>query len=186
MSDEPSTSTPPAPSHQGEASGVAGELRARFPGMQLAEQVTADGIPTLWLSRDDLRTVLRYLKTQARRPYRTLWDLAGIDERLRAHREGQPDSEFTVMYHLLSYDRNEDVRLKVPLGGDAPSVPTITDVWPAAAWYERELWDMFGVGVEGHAGLRRILMPPWWEGHPLRKEHPARGTELGPFVMSSA
>jgi len=57
---------------------VVGELRARFPGMQLAEQPTADGTPTLWLSRDDLRQVLRYLKTQARRPYRTLWDLAGI------------------------------------------------------------------------------------------------------------
>ena len=187
MSDEPSTAIrPPAAPGEAGAHGVVGELRARFPGMQLAEQPTADGTPTLWLSRDDLRQVLRYLKTQARRPYRTLWDLAGIDERLRTHREGQPDSDFTVVYHLLSYDRNEDVRLKVPLRGDETSVPTITDVWPAAAWYERELWDMFGVGVEGHVGLRRILMPPWWEGHPLRKEHPARGTELGPFVMSSA
>ena len=112
-----------------------------------------------------------------------LYDLTAIDERTRIHREGQPPSDFTVVYHLLSVERNEDVRIKVPLQGDRPTIPTITDLWPAADWYERELWDMFGVGVAGHPHLVRILMPPWWEGHPLRKEHPARATEMGPFRM---
>ena len=164
--------------------GVRAELAARFPEVALVEQLTADGIPTFWVAAGDVRAVLAYLREEATAPYRTLWDLTAIDERRRTHRDGQPESDFTVVYHLLSYDRNADVRLKVALTGERPSVRTVTDLWPAADWYERELWDMFGVGVDGHPGLRRILMPPWWEGHPLRKEHPARGTELGPFEMS--
>jgi len=126
---------------------------------------------------------LRHLKSAAGGRFAMLYDLTAIDERTRIHREGQPPSDFTVVYHLLSVERNEDVRIKVPLQGDRPTIPTITDLWPAADWYERELWDMFGVGVAGHPHLVRILMPPWWEGHPLRKEHPARATEMGPFRM---
>jgi len=165
------------------AAAVLPEIEARFPELQLTRQSTADGVPTLWTSATDVRPVLDYLKNEAYLGYRTLLDLTAIDERERTHRQGQPASDFTVVYHLTSYERNADVRVKVPLTGDTPSIPTVTGLWPAASWYERELWDMFGVGVEGHPNLRRILMPPWWEGHPLRKEHPARGSEYGPFVM---
>lgn len=149
----------------------------------LAVQTVADGIPTVWVDGGRVHDVLRFLKEEVPGPYRTLYDLSAIDERLRAHRQGQPESDFTVVYHLLSYDRNADVRLKVPLRGDHPSVPTVTDLWASANWYEREVWDMFGIDVAGHPNLRRILTPPWWEGHPLRKDHPARGTELGPFRL---
>ena len=112
-----------------------------------------------------------------------LYDLGGVDERERLHREGMPDAAFSVFYHLVSYGRNADVRLKVALPADEPQVESVTGVWPAADWYERELWDMFGVGVAGHTHLHRLLMPPWWDGHPLRKEHPSRGTEYGPFDL---
>ncbi len=160
------------------------ELEHRFPSAVLARQEAADGVPTLWVASDQAGRLLRYLKEQVERPYRMLYDLFAIDERLRTHREGQPEADFTLVYHLLSYGRNEDLRLKVPLQGEFPSVPTITGLWRNAGWYEREVWDMFGIGFGGHPDLRRILMPPTWEGHPLRKEHPARATEIGPYELS--
>ncbi len=159
------------------------ELRDRFGDAVVAVQATRDRIPTYWINRDDTKSVLRYLKTQTRPAYPMLYDLSAIDERLRRHRDEQPASDFTVVYHLLSFEGNRDVRIKVALTGDTPALPSITDTWPAANWYEREVWDMFGIRFDGHPYLRRILMPPTWSGHPLRKEHPARATEMGPYSL---
>ncbi len=149
----------------------------------LASQLTRDGIPTCWVDSGRLKQALERLKSLQSRPYLMLYDLTAIDERQRTHREGQPAADFSVVYHLLCVEDAAQVRLKVPLQGDRPSLPSVTGLWPSAAWYEREVWDMFGIRFEGHPGLRRILMPPWWEGHPLRKEHPARATEMNPFRM---
>ena len=154
-----------------------------FPGA-MRSQAAADGIPTLWIGRDGLPDVMRHLKTGLDRPYEMLYDLSVIDERIRDHRHDQPPSDFSLVYHLLSFSRNEDLRIKVPLAADDAVAPTITGVWPNANWYEREAWDMFGVRFDGHPNLRRILMPPTWEGHPLRKEHPARATEMGRFELT--
>jgi NADH-quinone oxidoreductase subunit C/D len=162
---------------------VLQELAGKLGAGVVTPQQTRDGIPTAWITSALLPDALTYLKNGAPRPYRLLYDLTAIDERNRAHRDDQPASEFTVIYHLLSFERNSDVRLKVALPDGRAAVPTITGLWPMANWYERELWDMFGVPVEGHPFLRRILMPPTWEGHPLRKDHPARGTEIGPFEL---
>ncbi len=112
-----------------------------------------------------------------------LYDMTAIDERVRNHREGQPPSDFTVVYHLLSFERNASLRIKVALLGEYPSLPTITDTWPAANWYEREVWDMFGITFDGHLHMTRLLLPPTWDGHPLRKEHPARATEMGEYRL---
>lgn len=150
----------------------------------LAEQVTVDEITTVWVTSDQIEPVLRFLKNEIDHPYKMLYDLTAIDERFRRKRQGQPDSDFTVVYHLISFDRNEDLRIKVPLSGDSPSLPTITGLWASASWYEREVWDMFGVSFDGHPHLYRILMPRTWEGHPLRKEHPARATEMGPYTLT--
>jgi NADH-quinone oxidoreductase subunit C/D len=162
---------------------IVAEVQNRFSQLDLTPQATKDSIPTLWLPADHAPDVLRFLKTEVERPYGMLYDLSAIDERARSPRQGRPDSDFTVVYHLLSFDRNQDFRLKVPLKGEYPSLPTITDIWPAANWYEREVWDMFGITFDGHPHLARILMPRTWEGHPLRKEHPARATEMGPFQL---
>jgi len=143
------------------------------------EQLGADGVPTLWIDAADIHSVMATLKTD----YALLHDLFVIDERLRQHREGQPASDFTVVYHLMSFRLNADVRLKVALVGDKPSVPSICSIWPSANWYEREAWDMFGVVFAGHPNLRRILLPPTWQGHALRKEHPARATEMEPYSI---
>jgi len=159
------------------------ELQDRFGDITFLRQTTQDEIPTVWVSRDKIHSVLRFLKEEVNNPYRMLYDLFAIDERIRINRHGQPDSDFTVVYHLLSYDRNEDVRIKVALEGDFPSLRSAVDIWPSANWYEREAWDLFGINFEGHPHLRRILMPPTWEGHPLRKDHPARATEMEPFRL---
>ncbi|MGE0080785.1 MAG: NADH-quinone oxidoreductase subunit C/D [Thiohalomonadaceae bacterium] len=152
---------------------------ARLVGTPVVEQPTADGIPTFWLTREHLRAVLAGLKPR----YPMLYDLTVVDERLRQHREGHPEGDFTLVYHLLSVESAASVRLKLPLFERALWAHSIVDLWPAADWYEREAFDMFGVQFEGHPNLRRILLPPWWEGHPLRKEHPTRATECGVFSL---
>ena len=162
---------------------VVEELGNRFGGDAFTWQPTEDGIPTLWVEGSMVRNVLSYLKNGVDRPYRMLYDLTAIDERARLHREGQPASAFTLVYHLLSFGRNRDIRVKVPLTHDMPATPSIADIWPSSNWYEREAWDMFGITFTGHPDLRRILTPPTWIGHPLRKEHPARATEMGPFSL---
>jgi NADH-quinone oxidoreductase subunit C/D len=162
---------------------VADELQRKAGEGALTPQLTCDGIPSFWVPKEKIHGLLQYLKQEVPQPYRMLYDLTAIDERERKFREGQPDSDFTVVYHLLSFDRNEYIRLKVPLKSDHLALDTATDIWPAANWYEREVWDMFGIRFENHPHLTRILMPKTWNGHPLRKDHPARATEMGPFQL---
>jgi NADH-quinone oxidoreductase subunit C/D len=162
---------------------IVEEIQEQFGTAVIAMEEPRDSIPTLWIARERICDLLRVLKTGISQPYRMLYDLTAIDERLRVHRDGQPASDFTVVYHLLSFDRNEYIRLKVPLRESDLKIPTITHIWPSANWYEREIWDMFGIVVDGHPHLTRILMPKTWVGHPLRKEHPARATEMGPFQL---
>jgi NADH-quinone oxidoreductase subunit C/D len=162
---------------------IIDQLQERFGPTALTLQETGDEIPTAWCAAEQVADVLRFLKHQVAQPFRTLYDLTAIDERWRTHRADQPPGDFSVVYHLLSYERNADIRLKVPLQGAYPRLASITDIWSSAGWYEREVWDMFGIGFDGHPDLRRILLPATWQGHPLRKEHPARATEMGPFSL---
>ncbi len=167
----------------GSTPAILDDLEHAFDDRSFTTQHTHDETPTIWVDKNRAHEVLGHLKTNVPKPYRALYDLTAIDERVRNSRDDQPPSDFTVVYHLLSYERNEDIRLKVALKGEYPLLPTVTDIWPAANWYEREIWDMFGITFDGHPHLERILMPRTWEGHPLRKEHPARATEMGPFRL---
>ena len=167
---------------QATESAVLTELSKKFGAQTFVVQQSADGVPTVWLKADKLHEVLRFLKTE----YSMLYDLFGIDERLRTNRQGQPDSDFTVVYHLLSLSRNAEIRLKVATPESNPEVPTISNIWANANWYEREAWDMFGIKFDGHPNLYRILLPPTWEGHALRKDHYARATEAEPFSLDEA
>ena len=85
------------------------------------------------------------------------------------------EPRFDIVYHLLSTQRKARVRLKVRLPNDEPRVESVVSVYPAANFYEREVFDLFGVRFEGHPYLRRIMMPEDWEGHPLRKDYPVEG-----------
>ena len=102
--------------------------------------------------------------------FQRLDDLTAVDESARQERGQYPD--YTLVYQLLSFESASRVRLKVPLYGSDPVTGSITDLWPSANWYEREVYDLFGIRFEGHPDLRRLLMPHDWEGHPLRKSYP--------------
>jgi NADH-quinone oxidoreductase subunit C len=82
---------------------------------------------------------------------------------------------FQLSYHILSHSYRERIRLRVLVDGTDPAVDSITPVWPSADYYEREVFDLFGVRFEGHHNLRRIMMPDDWVGHPLRKDYPVEG-----------
>ncbi|HEX2330689.1 MAG TPA: NADH-quinone oxidoreductase subunit C/D [Candidatus Angelobacter sp.] len=163
---------------------IANEVQERFPDLSVATKLARDQITTLWVPSENIREVLQFLKTSVFQPYTMLYDLTAIDERVRVNREPQPPGDFTVVYHLFSFGRNQYVRVKAPLREGHLSVPSITGIWPAASWYEREVWDLFGIVFTGHPHLERLLMPKTWVGHPLRKDHPARATEMDPFQLS--
>ena len=154
---------------------IVQELQTKFSDSIVAIQATRDDVPTIWVMENKVRDILRWLKCDAEKPYRTLYDLTAIDERVRTYRHELPDSDFTLVYHLLSYDRNEDLRIKVPLKGEFPAAQSVVDIWPCANWYEREVFDLFGVKFLNHPDPRRIMMPDEWEGHPLRKDYPVEG-----------
>ena len=154
------------------------DLFARFGAHVFELQPTPDNTPTLWLERGKLLEVLAHLKKE----FPMLLDLFAIDERMREHKPAAT-ADFTVVYHLLNFSRCEEIRLKVAATMDDLSVPSAVSVYPNANWYEREAWDMFGVEFSGHPNLRRILLPPTWVGHALRKDHPARATEMEPFAL---
>jgi NADH-quinone oxidoreductase subunit C len=138
------------------------ELRKRFPDA-ITEAVIFRNMPSLNVAKESLVAVCQFLKTPEGGTYILLTDETAADYPKREKR-------FDIVYHLYSFDRNNRLRLRVQVGGDE-KVPTITGVWPAANWLEREIYDMFGVVFEGHPDLKRILLPDEWVGHPLRKDY---------------
>jgi NADH-quinone oxidoreductase subunit B/C/D len=152
-------------------------------GDRVREDERGADMLTLWTEPEDATKLLDFLKNKAPLKYQRLEDLTALDERERSHR---PDHDFTMVYHLLSYDDPGYLRVKVPIRGESPEAPTATGVWGTANWYEREVFDMFGIRFSGHPDMRRILMPADWDGHPLRKDYPCRATEMEPFTAETA
>jgi NADH-quinone oxidoreductase subunit C/D len=166
-----------------EPNDIVSELKNKFTDAILMLQPTKDDFPTVWIDAGNILKALAFLKNEVSNPYKMLYDLTAIDEQAKNNKDAQPESRFTIVYVLLSFSRNNYIRIKVPLNTAQPSLTTITTLWPSANWYEREAYDMFGVDFIGHPHLTRILMPGTWKGHPLQKCHPARATEMGPFQL---
>jgi NADH-quinone oxidoreductase subunit C len=123
---------------------------------------------SIYVSRGSIREACVLLRDDANCPFNFLSDVTAVDWYPQEPR-------FEVVYHLLSISRKERVRLKVRLGGDDPSLESVTSVWPSANFFEREVYDLFGVRFTGHPYLRRIMMPETWDGNPLRKDYPVEG-----------
>jgi NADH-quinone oxidoreductase subunit C/D len=164
-------------------SDLLNEIQPWLIGSVLLEEQTADDIPTLWAQAQDIGTLCDVLRFKLNEPFAFLFDLTAIDETTRQHNVLPQRRDFTVVYLLRSYSRNQDLRIKVALKQDEKSLASVTSIWPNANWYEREVWDLFGITFEGHPCLRRIMMPTTWQGHPLCKTHPARATEMGKYSL---
>jgi NADH-quinone oxidoreductase subunit C len=123
---------------------------------------------SIYVERGYIRDACSLLRDEKACPFNFLSDVTCVDWH-------PSEPRFEVIYHLLSIPNKERVRLKVRLNSDSPVVESITSVWPAANFFEREVYDLFGVRFTGHPYLRRIQMPEDWEGHPLRKDYPVEG-----------
>ncbi len=123
---------------------------------------------TIVVKRPAIRQACALLRDDPALQFNFLADITSVDWY-------PSEPRFEVVYHLLSIPRHARLRLKVRLVGDDPSLESITSVWPSANFFEREVYDLFGVRFSGHPNLRRIMMPEDWEGHPLRKDYPVEG-----------
>ncbi|PLX86212.1 MAG: NADH-quinone oxidoreductase subunit B/C/D [Desulfuromonas sp.] len=158
------------------------ELAEKF-GEQVVYDEQAADMPTLQTAPEQIPDLLRFLKEGASSRYRRLEDVTAVDERERRNR---PDNDFSLVYHLTNFDDPGYLRIKTVLSNGMPQAVSATDVFPSANWYEREIFDMFGIDFRGHPDQRRILMPESWQGHPLRKDHPSRATEMAPYTLETA
>ena len=123
---------------------------------------------TIVVDRSALREACALLREDPACPFNFLSDVTCVDWY-------PAEPRFEVVYHLLSIPKKERVRLKVRLNSSSPTIDSLTSIWPGANYFEREVFDLFGVRFAGHPYLRRIMMPEDWEGHPLRKDYPVEG-----------
>ncbi|MGD0627336.1 MAG: NADH-quinone oxidoreductase subunit C [Thermodesulfobacteriota bacterium] len=143
------------------------KVKEKFPESILDASTFREEV-TLHLRAEDILPICRLLHDDPELSFDYLVDLCGVDD--------YPDEpRFQVVYHLCAMKTRRRLRLKVSLRGAGPRVSSVFSIWKGADWLEREAFDMFGITFLGHPDLRRILLTPDWEGHPLRKDYPLRG-----------
>jgi NADH-quinone oxidoreductase subunit C len=139
-------------------------LEEKFPAQVTGSHIFR-GDETVTIRREALPEVAKHLRDGL--GFEFLMDLTAVDYPEREDR-------FEMVYHFYSLKTNLRLRLKAPVSGITPVVASLTPLWSAANWFEREVYDMFGIKFEGHPDLRRILMYDTFEGHPLRKDYPLK------------
>ena len=139
-------------------------LKAKF-GEAIGDASEFIGQLSVYVDRERIVEVCDFLKRDEKTPFDYLSDLTCV------HYPDRGDGSFEVVYNLFSISSNERVRLKAKTSEEA-GIESVTGVWPAANWLEREVYDLFGIRFANHPDLRRLLLPPDWEGYPLRKDFP--------------
>ena len=143
------------------------KLASQFPG-SVEASAEFRGDLSIQVRKNDLVRVCSFLRSDPELSFDMLIDLLGVDMY-------RPEGRFEVVYNLYSLKNASYVRLKVLVEEAEPVVPTVTGIWSAANWHERETFDMIGVRFSGHPDLRRLYMPEEFEHHPLRKDFPLLG-----------
>jgi NADH-quinone oxidoreductase subunit C len=156
-----------------DGSAIIEALSRTVPMSGLEAVPSADGMPTIYVAREQLVATCRALRDEPQLRFAFLADLLPVDYLPREPR-------FEIVYLMASLgiapfgDTAKRLRVKVRVPGGDPVAPSVSSVWPAAAWSEREAYDLFGIHFTDHPDLRRILMPEDWEGFPLRKDYPVQ------------
>ena len=150
-----------------EAAALVASLQQAVPGASVEAAPSIDLQTTIYVSRDHVPALARALRDAADLKFSFLAELTAVDYWPRAPR-------YEVVYVLVSLEHKLRLRMKVRLTTDDAHLATVSDIWPAANWLEREVWDLFGIVFDGHPDPRRLLMPEDWEGWPLRKDSPVQ------------
>jgi len=148
---------------------VLAMLKDRF-GEKIVSVHSFRGDSTAVIEKDVLLDVMKMLRDDPGLSFEFVMDVTAVDFLGETPR-------FEVVYHLFSFSKNRRVRIKVKVSEEDPEIPTITPLWRGANWFEREVFDMYGIRFTGHPDLRRILMYEEFEGHPLRKDYPIEGRQ---------
>ena len=150
-----------------DAPALVALLQEAVPGARLESAPSIDLQTTVYVARDDVFAVALALREAPNLRFALLAELTAADFWPREPR-------FELVYMLVSIEHSFRLRLKVRLQGDEARVATVSPIWPAANWLEREVWDLFGIVFDHHPDPRRLLMPEDWEGFPLRKDYPVQ------------
>ncbi len=150
-----------------DSTAFVNSLREALPDVQFEHVPSVDLHPTVCIAPDAVPAAMPVLRQHADLRFAFLADLTAVDFWPREPR-------FEVVYMLVSIEHRQRLRVRVRLHGDDPHVATVSGVWPAANWLEREVWDLFGIAFDAHPDPRRLLMPEDWEGYPLRKDYPVQ------------
>jgi NADH-quinone oxidoreductase subunit C len=142
-------------------------LQHAVPGARFESAPSVDLQTEVYVSHDALLPVARALRDTPELAFAFLAEITAVDF-------WPTEPRFELVYILVSIANRLRLRLKVRLNADAAHVPTVSEVWPAANWLEREVWDLFGIAFDGHPDPRRLLMPEDWDGFPLRKDYPVQ------------
>src|SRR6267142_3056138 len=150
-----------------DATALIAALQGAVPGAQIESAPSVDLQMTVYVQPADVSAVARALRDRGELAFDFLAEVTAVDF-------WPADPRFEVVYIVVSIANRLRVRVKVRLTGHDPHVATVSDVWPAANWLEREVWDLFGIAFDGHPDPRRLLMPEDWDGYPLRKDYPVQ------------
>lgn len=151
------------------------KLCLHFP-QAVIETHTHRGDATALLKKEEIRPICRFLRDDSELRYNFLMDVTAVDYLGREPR-------FEVVYHLYSLSRNERIRIKARVAQDDCAIDSVVPIWVSADWFEREVFDLYGIVFQGHPNLKRILLYEGFEGHPLRKDYDLKKRQplIGPL-----